>query len=74
MDIITLPPRIGKTEKLVTITRREYDELCMLKKFLSHSTPRKVKEADILHWSHEAKKLKAKKKLPVLQSLKSMRN
>ena len=74
MGIITLPSKVGKTEELVAITRREYDELLMLKKFSLHSMEQKIKEADILRWSREAKKLKAKKKLPVLRSLKDLRN
>ena len=55
----TIPRTITGREELVVLPRR------VLERLLSN----RVREREILRWSHEAKKLKRAGKLPLLRSL-----
>lgn len=63
-SFITIPREITGDEELVVLPRRDFDKI--LKE-------RTLTEDDILYWSKEAKKLKERGKLPILESLKTLR-
>lgn len=73
MPIITASKKNKEMEQFITITRKEYNELIALKKSI-HAFPKEtMEEKHILRLSREAKKLKMINKLPLLQSLRSLR-
>ena len=63
-SFITIPREITGKEELVVLPRKDFEKI--LKE-------RTLTEADILHWSKEAKELKRHGKLPILESLKALR-
>lgn len=66
---ITIPQKLFKSEELMVIPRKEYEEYLELKETKSGG----VTEKNILRWSREAKSLKNVGKLPVLISLKGLK-
>lgn len=73
MPIITIPKGIKKIDDLITIPRKEYEELIALKKIAPLLGGGTILEKDILRWSREAQKLKKMGKLPMLRSLRALR-
>ncbi|MBU2109683.1 hypothetical protein KKB71_01875 [Patescibacteria group bacterium] len=65
MATITIPKNLIKSEDLVIIPRKEYEEFLEIKK----EERGRVTEADVLRWSREAKKLKKAGKLPLFKDL-----
>jgi len=68
MATITIPKNLIKSDDLVIIPRKEYEEFLEIKK----EERGRVTEADVLRWSKEARKLKKAGKLPTLRSLKEL--
>lgn len=69
MLTITIPQKLFKSEELMVIPRKEYEEYLELKETKSVG----VAEENILRWSREAKSLKKAGNLPVLNSLRELR-
>lgn len=68
MTTITIPKKLSQGEELVAIPRKEYE------KFVAFVSKKEIiREADILRWSREAKKLRKAGKLPILSSFKNLR-
>jgi hypothetical protein len=65
MATITIPQNLIKTDELIAIPRKEYEEFLAIKK----EEKTRVTEADVLRWSKEAKKLKKAGKLPLFKNL-----
>lgn len=61
---ITIPKEITGNEELVILPRRDLDKILKEKS---------LTEDDVLRWSKEVKKLKKQGKLPILESLASLR-
>ncbi|MFH1956695.1 MAG: hypothetical protein ABIJ28_03550 [Patescibacteria group bacterium] len=68
MATITIPKNLIKSDDLVIIPRKEYEDFLEIKK----EERGRVTEADVLRWSKEARKLKKAGKLPTLRSLKEL--
>jgi len=68
MITITIPKKLTQGEELVAIPMKEYE------RFVAFIAKKEViREADVLRWSKEAKKLRKAGKLPILSSLKNLR-
>lgn len=65
MATITIPKNLIKSDDLVIIPRKEYEEFLEIKK----EERRQATEEDVLRWSREARKLKKAGKLPLFKNL-----
>lgn len=63
LPTLTIPKTLTGREELVILPRRIFDDLLT----------GRSREADVLRWSREAKRLKKAAKLPILRSLKDLR-
>jgi len=63
LPTLTIPKTLMGQGELVILPRRALEELLAGRE----------READVLRWSREAKKLKKAAKLPILRSLKDLR-
>ena len=65
MPTITIPENLIKSDDLVAISRKDYENFLELKSEVKEV----VSEDDVLRWSREAKKLKKAGKLPQFNEL-----
>ncbi len=63
-SFVTIPRKITGSEELVVITRREFNKLVEYQE---------LSEAELLHLSEDARRLKKQGKLMILKSLKDLR-
>lgn len=74
MPTITIPKHFAKSDRLVAIPHKEYARLiASAKKERGAERPEMTAE-DVLRLSREAKQLHKEGKLPLLRSLKELRN